>query len=221
MTLVFTKNNKPDTRFSDYEREIVKIGLDLAKKRNERESLDKEIGFLSSFRDKVVKGIVYEESGELKISGSKFKEYDQLLSLIKRRKGEIEDLLREKLKMSEGIIPLQIAQKNLKSDISSSRKLLTEIQNLKDSENKQIVKMRLSFQEEKSKLTKDITQKKEELKKIKLQCSKEMESVITERNSNKLEREFLARKAIDLGVYERRMQRNFEKMFPGEKMKFI
>ena len=221
MTLIVEKSNQADNRMIEYNQEVVRLGLEKANLANDCEAIRKEMTKLGEERDKLIKEINIEKRDKLAKMEKEVQEYKYMIVLLPTLMKEVNEWKKQKEKLDEDIKNRVYATNGL---IDQVIKLESDIK-IKQEELQKIIAVKKLVLKDKQNtintLGNEILYKKAELK-VLIENKDKEQSEINIKNSQLTEREmFINRKAGDLEIYKKRVERKFKELFPDQEMIFM
>ena len=218
MTLKF--NNKTNQTIEASGKDVAEKQTKKAKLAQELEQLQLEISFLGGVRVKVADALINEEGPELESLKLTIKEYQTLVSFIPELQKQFDKLTKEKEAL---IFDIDISTNTLNSVKTSMESIEKEMKNNQRYLNGAIKELDEKYKEKHKELTnlnEDISSKKLELEVVIKATQEEKDELARRRLTLNDFQDFLQGKARDVARMQRKIERHWEKAFPGEKMLF-
>lgn len=201
-------------------KDVAKMQTEHARLARELEQLQLEISFLGGVRTKVADALITEEGPELKTLQLTMQEYKTLVSFIPELQKQVDKLTKEKETLITDVDEFTFARKTILTSKDSIEKEMQNNQRYLNGAIKELDEKYKDKYKELIALNEDINNKKLELDSVVKTTQEEKDEIARKHLTLNDFQEFLQGKARDVARMQRKIERHWEKTFPGEKMLF-
>ena len=218
MTLKFT--NKINQTIEVSGKDVAIMQTKQARLVHELEQLRFEISFLGGIRTKVADALITEEGPELQTLQLTMKEYRTLVLFIPELQKQVDKLTKEKEVLNIDVDELIFVRKNISMSKDSIEKELQNNQRYLNGAVRELNEKYTNKYKEFTGLNEDVIEKKLELDSVLKIIQEEKDELARKRLTLNDFQDFLQDKARDVARMQRKIERHWDKTFPGEKMLF-